>query len=100
MLGDVLGGKAYSLYDIEAFIREAGAERVTEDAVLDLEKELEKLTEKFANRAKIYAQHAGRKRLIKKSDVVLAKGVFGSYSKPYAFIKKASKTNASSISER
>ncbi|MGB9732919.1 MAG: histone [Candidatus Micrarchaeia archaeon] len=68
-----VGGRGYSLYDIEQFIREAGAEKVTEDAVLDLEKELERLTEKIAERALKYARHAGRKKLIKGSDVMLLK---------------------------
>ena len=60
------------MYDIEQFIKEAGAEQVTEDAVVDLEKELERLTEKFAERALLYAKHAGRNKLIKRSDVLLA----------------------------
>jgi histone H3/H4 len=68
-----VGGRGFSLYDIEQFIREAGAEKVTEDAVLDLEKELERLTEKIANKALKYARHAGRKKLIKGSDILLLK---------------------------
>ncbi len=58
---------------MEQFIREAGAEKVTEDAVLDLEKELEKLAESITNKAMRYAEHAGRRRLIKKSDILLTK---------------------------
>ncbi|MGC8628810.1 MAG: histone-like protein [Candidatus Micrarchaeia archaeon] len=92
-----MGERAYSLYDIEKFIREAGAEKVTEDAVLNLEKELEKLTERLALKAKVYAEHAGRKKLIKKSDVLLAKP-YG-YKKPHSLIAKARATNANSISE-
>lgn len=61
------------MYDIEQFIREAGAEKVTEDAVLNLERELEKLAETVGNRAIQYAAHAGRRRLIKKNDVLLAR---------------------------
>ncbi|MGC8710711.1 MAG: histone [Candidatus Micrarchaeia archaeon] len=63
--------RGFSLYDIEQFIREAGAERVTEDAVVDLELELERLTEKIADRALKYAKHAGRSKLIRGSDVLL-----------------------------
>lgn len=63
--------KNFSLYDIEQFIREAGAEKVTEDAVLDLERELEKLAESIGNKAKRYAEHAGRRKLIRKSDILL-----------------------------
>lgn len=68
-----MSNRGFSLYDIEQFIREAGAEKVTEDAVLDLEKELERLTEKIANKAMRYAMHAGRKKLIKDSDILLLK---------------------------
>jgi histone H3/H4 len=68
-----LSGRGYSLYDIELFIREAGAEKVTEDAVLELEKELERLTEKIAEKALRYASHAGRKKLIKGEDILLFK---------------------------
>ncbi len=63
--------RKFSLYDIEQFIREAGAEKVTEDAVLDLERELEKLADSIANKAKRYAEHAGRRKLIRRSDILL-----------------------------
>lgn len=89
--------RAYSLYDIEQFIREAGAERVTEDAVLNLEKELERLTEAIANKAVRYAHHAGRNKLLRKSDVMLARP---RYSRPYAFVRKARATNVASIRQR
>jgi len=46
---------------------------VTEDAVLNLERELEKLTETIGNRAVKYAAHAGGRRLINKKDVLLAR---------------------------
>ena len=95
-MGDGLGERAYSLYDIESFIREAGAEKVTEDAVRNLEKELERLTELVAKKAKAYAAHAKRSS-IRRSDVVLAKP---SQSSPYAFIRKAKATNNNSKSVR
>ena len=78
-----MGARAYSLYDVEQFIREAGAERVTEDAVLNLERELEKLTEVLAHKAILYAAHAGRRKLIKRKDIMLTTGL--RYSKPQAF---------------
>ena len=65
--------RGFSLYDVEQIMREAGAEQITEDAVLNLEKELERLTEIIAHRALRYAKHAGRNKLIKKSDILLTK---------------------------
>ncbi len=94
-----MGERAFSLYDVEQFIREAGAEKVTEDAVLDLEHRLEKLTEVLANRAIRYAAHAGRKRLIKKSDVFLA-GYGVNHRRPYTFSSRARRTNAPSSTQR
>ncbi|MEM0074382.1 MAG: NFYB/HAP3 family transcription factor subunit [Candidatus Micrarchaeaceae archaeon] len=93
-----MGGRVYSLYDIEQFIREAGAEKVTEDAVLNLEKELEQLTELVTERAKAYAKHAGRRTLIRKADVMLAKPAY--HRKPPSFIRNASTTKANSISDK
>ncbi len=67
--------RGFSLYDVEQFLREAGAERVTEDAISDLEKELEELTDKIGKRALNYARHAGRNKTIKRSDVALVKHI-------------------------
>ncbi|MDE1855565.1 MAG: NFYB/HAP3 family transcription factor subunit [Candidatus Micrarchaeota archaeon] len=86
------------MYDIEQFIREAGAERVTEDAVLDLEHELEKLTELIASRAIRYAEHAGRRKLIKKQDILLTRR--SSYRNPASLRPNPSSTKASSRSVR
>ena len=91
-----MGAKAYSLYDIEDFLKEAGAERVTEDAVLNLERELENLTEIVANKAIKYAAHAGRRKMINKNDVLLT----DNHSGTYAFRRNARATNASSIKQR
>jgi histone H3/H4 len=81
-----LGDRAFSLYDMEEFLKEAGAERVTEDAVLNLERELEKLTQSVANKALRYAAHAGRRKLINKNDVMLTRNGPGAvnYRKPSA----------------
>jgi len=65
------GNRKFSLYDVEQFIREAGAERISEDAVLDLEMELESFADSIAKEAIKYAEHAGRK-LIKSEDILLA----------------------------
>ena len=94
-----MGERAFSLYDMEAFLREAGAERVTEDAVLNLERELEKLTEALANKALRYAAHAGRKKLIKKNDVLLTRESSG-YIRPNTFRPSARITKATSIRQR
>ncbi|MGC8479053.1 MAG: histone [Candidatus Micrarchaeia archaeon] len=107
--------RKFSLYDIEQFIREAGAEKVTEDAVLNLEKELEKLAESITNRAIRYAEHAGRRRLIKKSDILLTKnndavGISGisntknnyplSYRRPKNLRPNARRTKSISIAHK
>ncbi len=65
------GNRKFSLYDVEQFIREAGAERISEDAVLDLEMELESFADTIAKEAIKYAEHAGMK-LIKSEDILLA----------------------------
>ena len=73
-LGVILSDREFSLYDIEQFIREAGAEKVTEDAVLDLERQLEKLANNITDNALRYATHAGRRKLIRKADIMLTGG--------------------------
>ncbi len=65
----------FSLYDVEQFIREAGAEQVTEDAVVNLELELERLTKKIAGKASVYAKHAGRKKFVKRADLLLTRNI-------------------------
>lgn len=85
----------FSLYDIEQFIREAGAERVTEDAVRALDRELEKLAETVAKRAMRYAEHAGRRKLIRSADVRLL-----SYSNPETLRPRAAITKAASRMDR
>jgi DNA-binding protein len=93
--------RKFSLYDVEQFIREAGATRVTEDAVIELERELEKLAEKVAKRAKQYAVHAGRKRLIRSADILLTeKSSPSDYSTPANFRPRASTTKSASTAHR
>jgi histone H3/H4 len=71
--GDTLGKRTFSMYDVEQFIREAGAEKVNERAVICLEKELKETADHLVELAATYANHAGRTRTIKRSDVVLAR---------------------------
>ncbi len=96
-----MGNRKFSLYDIEQFIREAGAERITEDAVTGLEKEIEKLAEQITNKAMRYAEHAGRKKLIRTSDVLLTgNSEWPEYQRsPANFRRKASTTKNASNSD-
>ncbi len=66
--------RAFSLYDIEQFLRDAGAEKVSEKAVLSLEEELANTVKELVGEAQVYANYAGRSTLIKKSDIKLANG--------------------------
>ena len=105
-----MGSRKFSLYDIEQFMREAGAERITEDAIMDLEREMERLAEKITNKALRYAEHAGRRKLIKRSDVALtrkqtapqANFQYGrtDYMSPATLRRSARITNPASIADR
>lgn len=64
--------KVFSAYDIEEFLKDAGAERVNEGAVISLSKELENTVNELVSEATFYANYAGRKRLIKDSDIMMA----------------------------
>jgi len=64
--------REFSLYDIEQFLRDAGAERVNEKAVVSLEKELEDTVRELVDGARMYASYAGRDKLVKSSDIELA----------------------------
>ncbi len=91
--------RVFSLYEIEQFIRDAGAEKVTEDAVRDLEREIERLANTITKKAIRYAEHAGRKKLIRTADVLLTKDTDSrelSYKKPYDLSSSASTTKPSS----
>ncbi len=88
--------KEYSLYEIEQFIREAGAERVTEDAVRDLEREIERLTKVLTKKAITYAEHAGRRKLIRTSDILLTQKLEDDYSSPENFKARPSITKSAS----
>lgn len=60
------------MYDVEQFLREAGAEKINERAVISLERELKDTVEQIVYEASIYANYAGRRKLIQISDVKLA----------------------------
>jgi histone H3/H4 len=79
-----MNSKTFSLYELDLFLREAGAERVTEEAVLALDRELSKLAETIAESSIKYANHAGRSKLIRKEDVLLSnEDLFLEYAKEF-----------------
>ena len=101
---------AFSLYDVEEFLRDAGATRVNEKAVISFEQELENTLNELLNEAEKYANYAGRSRLIKRSDIKLLKARAGRIRRRKAvatiaaqrgtaasFNAKANITNAASI---
>lgn len=63
--------RLFSLYDIEQFLRDAGAERVDEKAVISFEQELESTLNGLLSEVERYANYAGRTKLINGSDVRL-----------------------------
>ncbi|EET90429.1 MAG: hypothetical protein LVQ97_03170 [Candidatus Micrarchaeales archaeon] len=67
--------RGFSPYDIEQFLKEAGAEKINENAVFEFEKELECMLDELVEQAKIYANYAGRKKLIRGSDIDLARHI-------------------------
>jgi histone H3/H4 len=64
--------RSFSSYDIEEFLREAGAVKVNEGAVESLRKELEETINDLLEDANFYSRYAGRKRLITSSDIEIA----------------------------
>jgi histone H3/H4 len=94
--------RSFSLYEIESFVKEAGAERISEDAVRDLEREIEKLADVVAKKAMKYAEHAGRKRLIRSSDIMLTKKLedMRDYRIPKTLSKRPIITNTASNATR
>ena len=63
--------RTFSLYDIEQYLRDAGAEKINEKAVLSFEEELESTVTGIVSEAQVYANHAGRSMLIKREDLEL-----------------------------
>ncbi|OIO24743.1 hypothetical protein AUJ65_00845 [Candidatus Micrarchaeota archaeon CG1_02_51_15] len=64
-------GRVLSLFDMDRFLRNAGAERVGEDASIKLCQLLEDSAEEVIAKAKVLARHAGRNNVIRE-DIVLA----------------------------
>jgi len=64
-----LNKKGFSYYDVEQFLREAGAEKINEKAIVSFEEELEATVKALANEAVMYAKYAGRNNLITDCDV-------------------------------
>jgi len=62
----------FSLYDVEQFLKEAGAEKVNERAVVSLERELQDTVNRLVENASVYANYAGRSRIITLNDVMLS----------------------------
>ena len=61
--------RGFSLYDVEAFLKDAGAEMINENAVTSLEKEMEDTIKELVSEASVYANYAGRSKLIRASDM-------------------------------
>ena len=66
-----MAARAFSLLDIDQFLRNAGADRVGEDASIKLCQLLEDSADEIVSKAKILARHAGRND-ITREDIVLA----------------------------
>jgi len=66
-----LAARAFCLLDIDRFLREAGADRVGEDASKKLCQMLEDSAEEIVAKAKILARYAGRNE-ITSDDIRLA----------------------------
>ncbi|MEM3841682.1 MAG: hypothetical protein QXN59_03250 [Candidatus Micrarchaeaceae archaeon] len=64
--------KGFSYYDVEQFLKEAGAERINEKAIMSFKEELEQEVKMLLSEAEICATYAGRKSTIKPSDISLA----------------------------
>ncbi len=65
--------RGFSLYDMEQFLKDAGAEHINEEAIFCLEKELVDTLKELVSEAQVYANYAGRKRLVTTSDITFAK---------------------------
>ena len=66
-------GNVLSLFDMDVFLRKAGAERVGEDASVKLAELLEDASEEIVSKAKVFARHANR-NYVTREDILLAAG--------------------------
>ncbi len=62
-----------SLFDMDVFLRDAGADRVGEDASAKLAELLEDVADDLVSRAKVFARHANR-NYVTRADILLAAG--------------------------
>lgn len=60
------------MYDLEQFLKDAGAEKINEKAVRSLGRELQDTVRELVEEASMYANYAGRKKLINANDIELA----------------------------
>ncbi|MGC8669909.1 MAG: hypothetical protein ACP5TL_02025 [Candidatus Micrarchaeia archaeon] len=82
--------RGFSFYDIEEYLKDAGATKVNEKALVSFEKELEEAVDDLVNGASVYANYAGRQKIIKYSDVELMKSC---KPKNVLFFNKVKKNN-------
>lgn len=92
--------RVFSLYEIEQLLKDAGAEKVNEGAVRGLEQELEELARGLIGEAQVYANHAGRTKLIKYSDVALANGKSAHRPRTYLILKRKPQRSAAVMKPR
>lgn len=93
--------RGFSLYDIEEYLKEAGAERVNEKAVMSLERELQDTVSELVEEASVYANYAGRKRLVKSSDIALVvKGARSGNGRYVALKRHAPSKRPATVNER
>ncbi len=90
--------RGFSYYDVEQFLREAGAEKVNEKAIMSFKEELEQEVKELIGEAEICATYAGRKNLIKCSDIDLASSL--KVRKAYFVKKKSVRRSASSKAKK
>lgn len=91
--------RGFSLYDIEQFLRDAGAERINERALMSFEKELEETVNELLGEATVYANYAGRKRLIKHADIsLIAAGQHSANSKAVRLSSRSNKFRKKNLS--
>lgn len=65
----------FSLFEMDDFIRKAGAQRIDERASKKLREKLEDTGVEVIIRAKILARHAGRREITKRDVLLAAKQV-------------------------
>jgi histone H3/H4 len=88
------------MYDIEQFLKEAGAERVNEKAMVSLERELQDTVNGLVDQASVYANYAGRSKLINLSDITLAKRADRQVNYPLKYKGKKARLSGSIVKRK